>query len=133
MKTLQIQNTRELFFNNDKQRYLDFRNAWKTFINEGKAKKVEKTTWSGDKYYESELQALHHLFYVLMIGKDATKGFTEESREHYYGSFQTALSTIKHMKSADKLSYLLPLSNIFGETLTQQMFDSLKHELSKLS
>lgn len=60
MKTLQIENTRELFFTS-KEQYLHFRKVWSQTVNS-----AEKNKLTGG----------HHLIYSLLRGRDAVKGFT---------------------------------------------------------
>jgi len=60
MKTLQIENTREIFFTS-KEQYLHLRKVWSQAVN------------SAENY---KLTAGHHLIYSLLRGRDAMKGFT---------------------------------------------------------
>jgi hypothetical protein len=60
MKTLQIENTREIFFTS-KEQYLHLRKVWSQAVN------------SKENY---KLTASHHLIYALLRGRDAMKGFT---------------------------------------------------------
>ena len=126
MKTLQIENTREKFFGDNKEKYLAFRQAWKTFINEGHAKKklYERSQSWGGNYTMSDLHSTHHLLYVLILGKDGTKGFLN-SRDGYEGGYSTAMRGIRNM-SYENLR--LP----FGDTLTFEMLETLRAELKKI-
>ena len=92
MKTLQIENTREIFFNDSKEQYLHFKDVWSQAVNSEKAKKTvtEHTYpshyWQGGQSIDDSkkwttrengwLTRTHHLVYALMCGKVATKGFT---------------------------------------------------------
>jgi len=84
MKTLQIENTREIFFNDSKEQFLHFKKVWSQAVNSEKAKKkvVERTyAISGTEHSYTELEkgwltGTHHLIYTLMRGRDVYKSFT---------------------------------------------------------
>ena len=92
MKTLQIENTREIFFNDSKEQYLHFKKVWSQAVNSEKAKKTttEHTYpshyWQGGQSIDDSkkwttrengwLLGSHHLIYALLRGSDALRGFT---------------------------------------------------------
>ena len=112
--------TNHAFFK-DAEHYKAFRAAWKDYINSGKAKKQEKTTWDGCKYRESDLKSHHHLLHGLLSGKDVSKMYspTKKYGKHVseYLAYDQALQYIKNRVQWNPEYLLGP----FGDTVTVDM------------
>ncbi len=137
IKSMQIENTRELFFGDSKEKYLEFRSAWRDFINSGKAKKilVERSNSWGGNYRYSELQGHHHhLIYILMMGKHSDTGFKSFRRGDVsgdrwddYDGYSQAIRTILTTNHED-------LQLPFGkEVLTSEIIKTLRELIKELS
>lgn len=74
MKTTSIENIKKDFFETKKE-YLEFRKAWKDFVNSGKAKKYWVDVDKNWKRKVSDLEAKHHLLYAILREKDLSKCF----------------------------------------------------------
>jgi hypothetical protein len=78
---MKIENAQYNFFET-KDHYLQFRQAWKDYINSGQAKKQEMKYWGGTPYFASSLKCEHHLLYALLRGKDIHKLFVPNYKVH---------------------------------------------------
>jgi hypothetical protein len=83
MKTLQIENTREIFFNDSKEQYLHFKQIWSQAVNSDKAKKTVEFEPTFEYTYRKDgwLTSAHHLIYALIRGGDAYKAFTPVTKK----------------------------------------------------
>ena len=122
----------QLNFFESKEHYLTFRDAWKKYINDGKAKKVEQTYWDGTPYRASNLTCAHHLIYALLRGRDITKSFTPNHKVHGqdpYSAFYVAKDDIvvalRFATKFDKPERLESLLEPFDKTITADTLTSL--------
>lgn len=144
---MKIENAQQEFFNS-KEEYLQFRQAWKDYINSGKAKKVEKTYhYSGELYRESNLRCVHHLIYGLLRGRDTSQMLSltlKVQGQRPYFPFYEARSTISlAIQIADRgpsklrpegdtghLDRLNALLEPFGNTIDIETLKLLMSEIS---
>lgn len=135
MKHFKIADARTKFFAS-KEDYLSFRQAWKDYINEGKHKKYSH----GENYLneplppESDLNAIHHIIYLALCGRDIGKGFTpitstrklQSCNNQPYYQLRNHLWIIERLVQGDYLkSYLLP----FGDTIDEETVKSALREI----
>jgi hypothetical protein len=79
---MKIENAKDIFFEN-KEHYLQFRQAWKDYINAGEAKPIEQVYfYSGEVFLASQLTCKHHLIYNLLRGKDTNEMFKLTNKVH---------------------------------------------------
>jgi hypothetical protein len=129
MKTLQIESATEFF--GSKEHYINFRQKWKDFINAGGAKCEYGVDYYGNKVkHDSVLDSTYHLFYVLIIGKVGTRGFTQATLDDNDSVFYQSLNAIQS-KWFTLERYTL-LKDIFGDELTDEMIEVFKTKLSEL-
>lgn len=129
MKTLQIENATEFF--TSKEHYINFRQKWKDFINAGGAKCKDGVDYYGNKFkHDSVLDCTYHLFYVLIIGKNGTKGFTSATLDDKDSVFYASLQTLtSKWFSLDRKPLLV---EIFEDAITPEMIEVFRDELKKL-
>ena len=131
---MKIENSKGKFFSS-KEQFQQFRQSWKDFHRDGKHNKVEKTTWDGVKYKESDLLCVHHLIYALLRGRDISKSFVSADKRFGtdpYSAFYKAKSVILSAtvtRFHDKYTYLfLP----FGDTVNMELLHLLSNEIKDM-
>jgi len=144
MKAFQIEDAKTRFFT-DKEHYLQFRQEWKDFHNNGHhIERGEWTTPHGNvkEYRTPRLNSSSYMLYSLLRGYDITHGYVEHGENGWAACDDAAgeiIRTARRLKdintsgfsqryareSIDKL--LLP----FGGTITNQMLYDLAAELYK--
>jgi hypothetical protein len=135
---MKIENAKDKFFEN-KEHYLQFRQAWKNYINAGKAKPIEQVyAYSGELFRASPLTCKHHLIYNLLRGRDTNEMFKLTNKVHgqrpwfpFYDARMEIALTLKLVDSANantsdtwKERHQKRLDSLiepFGETLTKDM------------
>lgn len=78
-----------------KEHYLAFRQAWKDFINSGKAKPYYEEDGFGGKVKVSNLDGSQHLLFCILTGKDLSLTFKPARLECKHG-FDLALHSLWH-------------------------------------
>lgn len=142
MKAFQIEDAKTRFFT-DKEHYLQFRQEWKDFHNEGHhIERGEWTTPHGNvkEYKHSLLNSSSYMLYNLLRGYDIKHGYCEHSEQGWAacdyaaGDILQAARGLENINvSAFSQSYALKtlekLLQPFGGTVTSQMLYDLAAEL----
>lgn len=125
---MKIENAQFNFFEN-KDHYLTFRQAWKDYINSGKAKCETYTDYQGGTCkYPSNLECKHHLLYTLLRGKDIRKMFSPKGGSVTpYLKFEEAKRDILYAASEGRWSASASANLLqpFGDTIDHSTLVSL--------
>lgn len=143
MKHFQIEDAKTRFFNS-KEHYLNFKQAWKDFHNNGdhiKWSEWETPTGRMAKTKCPLLNSSHYMLYNLLRGYDISRGFTEHGENGWAANEEAASHIIRTARRLDDINtesnwgrkwareavdkMLLP----FGDTVSSQMLYDLSVEL----
>lgn len=153
--TTQFTNIKHEVFTS-KEHYLAFRQAWKDFINSGKAKPYYEEDGYGGKVKVSNLDGSQHLLFCILTGKDLSVTFKPSPLEYRRGfalaldslynyinvanrivKFEETGETPKYFGSyanyvekdnAYMASYLEPFGKVFTPKMLVAAFDGLNQE-----